>query len=121
MPLGVWIFASNVDGQFQKAGFSEAQIPECHGSVHHLQCINQCTSTVRKADGFEPEVDDESCCLLNQLPLFSHCGGLARPNVLMFNEWNWVELRAQSQARLESNRHGLQRLQKIRHACWWYS
>ncbi|WP_341905301.1 Sir2 family NAD-dependent protein deacetylase [Polaromonas sp. YR568] len=102
MPLGARVFTSNVDGQFQKAGFSEDQIHECHGSIHHLQCINQCTSTVWSADGFDPEVDDESCCLLNAPPLCPHCGALARPNVLMFNDSSWVEDRTQSQARLES-------------------
>lgn len=40
MPLGARIFTSNVDGQFQKAGFSESQIHECHGSLHYLQCMH---------------------------------------------------------------------------------
>ena len=31
-----FIFTSNVDGQFQKAGFSEKKIVEVHGSIHHL-------------------------------------------------------------------------------------
>lgn len=33
-----FIFTSNVDGQFQKAGFDEDKIYECHGSIHHMQC-----------------------------------------------------------------------------------
>ena len=32
-----FIYTSNVDGQFQKAGFSEDRIIEIHGSIHHLQ------------------------------------------------------------------------------------
>ena len=28
-----FIFTSNVDGQFQKAGFDENKITECHGST----------------------------------------------------------------------------------------
>jgi NAD-dependent SIR2 family protein deacetylase len=31
---GSWVFTSNVDGQFQKAGFAKQQIHECHGSIH---------------------------------------------------------------------------------------
>src|SRR5262245_12327784 len=31
MPLGYFVFTSNVDGQFQKAGFPEERAIECHG------------------------------------------------------------------------------------------
>ncbi|MDP1740970.1 Sir2 family NAD-dependent protein deacetylase [Polaromonas sp.] len=102
MALGARIFTSNVDGQFQKAGFSEDQIRECHGSIHHLQCINECRSGVWRADNFEPELDVESCRLLNPPPRCPQCGALARPNVLMFNDWNWITQRTESQARRES-------------------
>ena len=33
-PAGHFVFTSNVDGQFQKAGFDDARIVECHGSIH---------------------------------------------------------------------------------------
>lgn len=35
-----FIFASNVDGQFQKAGIDEDAVCECRGSIHFLQCLN---------------------------------------------------------------------------------
>ena len=31
------------DGQFQKAGFPEDRIVECHGSIHYLQCALPCS------------------------------------------------------------------------------
>jgi NAD-dependent SIR2 family protein deacetylase len=34
-----FVITSNVDGQFQKAGYREDQILEVHGSIHHLQCL----------------------------------------------------------------------------------
>ena len=37
-----FIFTSNVDGQFQKAGFAQDKIYEVHGSIHHLQCTKNC-------------------------------------------------------------------------------
>lgn len=102
MLMGARIFTSNVDGQFQKAGFSEDQIHECHGSIHHLQCMNEeCKSGVWRADGFTPDVDSGACRLLNPPPRCPLCGGLARPNVLMFNDWNWMAQRSASQSRLE--------------------
>ena len=102
MLLGVRVFTSNVDGQFQKAGFTEDQIHECHGSIHHLQCMNGCDSGVWRADEFEPEVDTENCRLINPPPQCRQCGALARPNVLMFNDWNWISRRSDRQASLES-------------------
>jgi NAD-dependent SIR2 family protein deacetylase len=35
-PHGAWVFTSNVDGQFAKAGFAAGRICEIHGSIHHL-------------------------------------------------------------------------------------
>ena len=34
------VYTSNVDGHFQKAGFNEDKITECHGSINHYQCNN---------------------------------------------------------------------------------
>ena len=101
VPLGHWIFTSNVDGQFQKAGFSEEKINECHGSIHHLQCMGECVAGVWSADEFIPKVDSEECRLKNEPPMCIACAGLARPNIVMFGDWNWVNERNQAQRRRE--------------------
>lgn len=89
MPHGMGVFTSNVDGQFQKAGFEHFHIVECHGSVHHLQCSVPCRSEIWTAEQFEPQIDDTNCKLSNDIPLCPHCGALARPNILMFEDWHW--------------------------------
>jgi NAD-dependent SIR2 family protein deacetylase len=91
--LGSWVFTSNVDGQFQKAGFSEAQINECHGSIHHLQCMDSCMADVWDAGEFVPQVDTDKCRLLNAAPVCPYCGGMTRPNIVMFGDWNWLDTR----------------------------
>ncbi|QGZ39021.1 NAD-dependent SIR2 family protein deacetylase [Pseudoduganella flava] len=102
MPNGVHVFTSNVDGQFQKAGFDPARVHECHGSIHHLQCLAPCGDAIWEAEDFVPEVDADACRLSNEPPRCPHCGGLARPNILMFGDWDWIERRsAQQAARLE--------------------
>lgn len=101
MLLGSWIFTSNVDGHFQKAGFSDDHIHECHGSIHYLQCMNECESGVWSAAEFEPVVDDDTCRLINAPPHCPHCGGLARPNIVMFGDWNWQHQRSEAQRRRE--------------------
>jgi NAD-dependent SIR2 family protein deacetylase len=37
MQNGAFVFTTNVDGQFQKAGFAQGRVCEVHGSIHHLQ------------------------------------------------------------------------------------
>lgn len=103
MPRGYRVFASNVDGQFQKAGFSQDHIYECHGSIHFLQCLEPCSDDIWSADAFAPTVDEAQCSLDGPMPRCPHCGRLARPNVYMFGDVGWIEARAQRQiARLET-------------------
>ena len=97
MAHGVFVFTSNVDGQFQKAGFDPERIVEAHGSIHHLQCIEECCGDLWSAEGFDPVVDNERCELLSEFPRCPHCGGIARPNILMFGDWNWRNTRCKPQ------------------------
>ncbi len=82
-----FVFTSNVDGQFQKAGFDEEKIVECHGSIHHLQC-SSCNAGIWSADGVEIPIDMESFRAL-EWPKCQKCGSTARPNILMFGDWGW--------------------------------
>lgn len=93
---GAAVFTSNVDGQFQRAGFAPERIVECHGSIHQLQCLSDCPA-IWPADDFVPIVDEAKCLLLNDLPRCPQCGGLARPNILMFGDANWREQHADAQ------------------------
>ena len=98
MPGGAFAFTSNVDGQFQKAGFAARRVCEIHGSIHHLQCLRGCSEDIWPADDFSPETDDENCLLRSALPACPRCGGLARPNILMFGDWGWVGSREAEQS-----------------------
>ena len=100
-PLGYTVFTSNVDGQFQKAGFAPDAVHECHGSLHHFQCTANCGYGLLPADDFLPEIDEQQCLLVSDLPCCPQCGALARPNVLMFGDWGWVETRQQAQQKLQ--------------------
>lgn len=97
MPCGGFVFTSNVDGQFQKAGFPEDQVTEYHGSIHHLQCLEPCTDAIWPAHDFHPAIDDDHCRIQNDMPRCIHCGGLARPAILMFGDWLWSEGRTRAQ------------------------
>jgi NAD-dependent SIR2 family protein deacetylase len=86
---GAFVYTSNVDGQFQKAGFPQNTVCEIHGSIHHLQCMSNCHQTWL-ADEFEPEVDVDQCRLVSPLPRCPRCHELARPQILMFNDWRFI-------------------------------
>nr|WP_145546064.1 Sir2 family NAD-dependent protein deacetylase [Variovorax boronicumulans] len=98
MRAGWAVFTSNVDGHFQQSGAAPAALLECHGSIHHLQCLDDCHGAVWPADGFVPEVDAAQCRLLNAPPRCPHCGALARPNILMFGDGGWNAQREEAQA-----------------------
>ena len=89
LPHGGFVCTSNVDGQFQKAGFSENDVCEIHGSIHHMQCMTNCYITW-SADDFRPEVDLEQCSIVSPMPRCPRCNGLARPNIMMFNDEHFV-------------------------------
>jgi NAD-dependent SIR2 family protein deacetylase len=103
MPFGLRHFTSNVDGQFQKAGFKSEHVTECHGSIHKLQCMDQCGHEAWSAKDFHPVIDVPNCKLTSALPCCPVCGGLARPNILMFGDWGFEGHRyAQSESSLQT-------------------
>lgn len=97
LQLPYFIFTSNVDGQFQKAGFDENLIYECHGSIHHLQCLDVCENKIWNADQIQPRIDHVHCEWLDELPQCPYCLSLARPNILMFDDYDWLSHRTDQQ------------------------
>jgi NAD-dependent SIR2 family protein deacetylase len=96
-PRGAFVITSNVDGQFQRAGFEDPYIWEIHGSIHQLQCIEPCTHASWSADDLKPQVGESTVRLTSDIPTCPHCGAVARPNILMFGDFEWVRRRATSQ------------------------
>ena len=92
-----FVFTSNVDGQFQKAGFDEEKIYEVHGSIHHLQCITPCKQEIwsNRLDEIEIDMDKLES---KTLPTCKYCSSLARPNILMFGDWSFIGDRADTQS-----------------------
>jgi len=96
-PGGYFVFTSNVDGQFQKGGYSTSQIEECHGSIHYFQCVRPCTDNIWDGGHIDVHVDEDLFEAQEPLPQCESCGNMARPNVLMFGDWAWVAARTLSQ------------------------
>jgi NAD-dependent SIR2 family protein deacetylase len=98
-PQGLFVFTSNVDGHFQRAGFPDACVLECHGSIHHLQCARGCCPDIWPAHDVCIDVDDTTIRARSAPPACPHCGGIARPNILMFDDYNWLPHRTINQRR----------------------
>ncbi len=94
-----FVFTSNVDGQFQKAGFDVERIEECHGSIHHFQCCRPCNTTIWDAGHIKVDVDEETFEARDPLPRCIRCNTVARPNILMFGDWAWIADRTDQQSR----------------------
>jgi len=93
--LRTFVVTSNVDGQFQKAGFSEETILEVHGSIHHLQCTVPCSSRIWEHD--QDIFVDYTTMRAQDYPHCPHCGAVARPNILMFGDYTWLGKRSACQ------------------------
>lgn len=108
--LGYFVFTSNVDGQFQKAAFPEDRIAERHGSIHFLQCAGRCGTAIWSADAVQVDVDELTMRATSALPNCPDCSALARPNILMFNDWEWIANRCDKQ--MENYQSWLRRVQE---------
>lgn len=93
--LRTFVVTSNVDGQFQKAGFDEGAILEVHGSIHHLQCLDPCCRDIWSNEA-EFSIDHQTM-QADRSPECLHCGGVARPNILMFGDFSWLPDRTAEQ------------------------
>lgn len=105
--LDEFAVTSNVDGQFQKAGFAPDRVVEVHGSIHYLQCLKPCSMAIW--DNREEIPVDFDTMRARTIPRCPHCNGVARPNILMFGDYSWIGDRSQAQeerfeAFLEENR-----------------
>jgi NAD-dependent SIR2 family protein deacetylase len=85
---GAFVFTSNVDGHFQRAGFEADRVVEVHGAIDWLQCTRNCGQGVF-AVAAEVVVNEATMRAREPLPACPSCGGLARPNILMFGDWDW--------------------------------
>lgn len=84
-----FVVTSNVDGQFQKAGYADDRILEVHGSIHRLQCQTPCGSEIWRNDEII-RIDEATMRACPPLPRCPGCGEVSRPNILMFGDWSWL-------------------------------
>jgi NAD-dependent SIR2 family protein deacetylase len=105
-----FIFTSNIDEHFQKAGFEKQRIYECHGSLSYAQCTTPCWNEGRGGSQVWPvtvdqlpQVDEETLRVptsdMSVYPKCPYCNELARPNVSLAGDTQdtWVPARSHGQ------------------------
>ena len=86
---GWFVFTSNVDGHFQRAGFDPQHVLECHGSIHRLQRVDKNRGSIWDAGGTVVDIYETTMRAIGPLPTEPITGAPARPNILMFGDWGW--------------------------------
>ena len=66
------------------------RILELHGDVHRYQCAKPCSQTLWQDKPPDLSIDLETLRASGKLPHCPECGGMARPNVMMFGDTAWV-------------------------------
>jgi len=85
--LPYFCVTSNVDSAFSLNDFSESQLYEVHGNMMYSQCLAE-----SKSHGvFKPLTGD-------RITLCPLCGGLARPNTLFFDDFDFNSSKEVEQA-----------------------
>ncbi len=67
-----------------------------------MQCTNECGIGLFSAEPFSVAIDPATMRAVPSLPECPRCGGLARPNILMFGDWEWDSTRTDAQLLLFS-------------------
>lgn len=103
MPCGSFVATTNIDGQFYKAGFTDWQVLERHGSLFLYQCTRPCQREVWGMPVPDFAIDPVELRATGELPQCPRCGALARPNVMMYDDTRWVDLvRCEQQQRFDA-------------------
>lgn len=94
---GAFVYTSNVDGHFQRAGFAEERVVECHGSINFMQCSRPCSPAIWSSSDLAASLGDADRLTNAGLPRCGCCGSFSRPNFLMFSDSAWLGARTFAQ------------------------
>ena len=84
MNKGGFVYTSNVDGHFQKAGFSPDQVYEVHGSIGAMQCLSECGEEIFSAHTHSLTIDHQTMAhsaTLARMPALRRPGKAQYPDV----------------------------------------
>lgn len=92
-----FVVTSNVDGQFQKAGFDPNNIYEVHGRINKFQCTDCNAKTWSPDENLRFDVNPKTLEFKGEIPKCERCGSVARPNIMMFGDYLFNEVETDAQ------------------------
>ena len=115
-PKGSFVYTSNVDGLFHKAGFDPNAVLDCHESIHYLQCSKPYPHEFWSSADVSIVVNDVTKVSERSLPRCKKCRRSAQPNILMFDDMAF--LRGRSRSKRKGLKVGCMALPVIRSLFW---
>ncbi|XP_071493831.1 NAD-dependent protein deacylase-like [Diadema antillarum] len=94
-----FVYTSNIDRHFLRAGFSPGSVVECHRSLYELQCAVPCCDEVWDGSDIEVEFDERTLHAVGELPRCPSCGGVARPCTQLARDTRWLNTLSQQRER----------------------
>lgn len=98
-----FIFTSNVDNHFQRAGFDENKIVECHGSMFYYQETGLSDGEIWFDENIKVNINKSTNEAIPPLPKCPFSDKLARPNTLFIGDWDWNPTRFLNQSKKIEN------------------
>ncbi|MGD1524535.1 SIR2 family NAD-dependent protein deacylase [Vibrio owensii] len=83
------VVTTNVDGHFIKAGYEESKVCEMHGSIHYYQCSDKACAIKRPLLKAPASLKATTSLSPSFLPKCESCNEPLRPNIVMFNDWEY--------------------------------
>ena len=85
-----FVYTSNVDGLFYRAGVASQQVLQAHGTIYKMVCshLDECQLSVETGDVLVKPIP-ELIVSKGKVPNYPscECGAAMRPLILMFNDW----------------------------------
>lgn len=103
--FGGFAETSNIDGHWEASGFDPSRVYEIHGTLRYMQCqrTKSCPhySEIWESPRdviFNMQIDEETDKVVGEMPSCPGCGDVARPAVLMFGDFHFLDTRTDKQA-----------------------
>nr|XP_054750336.1 NAD-dependent protein deacylase-like [Lytechinus pictus] len=87
---GWWVYTSNIDQHFVRAGFPKDRVVECHRSLYEFQCAKPCCGDVWDGRDVTVDYDEATLAVNGDIPTCRHCGDAARPCTVLAVDTRWL-------------------------------
>ena len=85
-----WVYTSNIDKHFVRAGYPEERVVECHRSIYEFQCAVPCCDDVWDSGDIVIDFDESTLMAGDDVPRCRQCETVARPCTVLATDDRWL-------------------------------